>query len=225
MPDQEQVHILLIMQDEETIRTVSRLLVHEDEQRFRLTTVHDVAGALQELTRKHTFDLILVAFSQAQRTDEGTVAALREKDTRIPIIFLGARKDLSMAVEVMRSGGHDLLVLEELDQHVFAQTLIRHHERRQLESEVEQLEIRRGRLEAMQALVVNVSEEISDPIDSMRSTIAKLEGRNNDEKAAKYLALIRENLDRLSVKMEKLKNLKDDKTVKYIKDIRMIDLS
>jgi hypothetical protein len=46
-----------------------------------------------------------------------------------------------------------------------------------------------------------------------------------DEKAVKYLGLMRENLERIELKMEKLKNLREDKTVQYIKDIRMIDLS
>ena len=34
-----------------------------------------------------------------------------------------------------------------------------------------------------------------------------------------------ENYPELIGKLEKLKNLKDDKTVQYIKDIKMIDLS
>ena len=59
----------------------------------------------------------------------------------------------------------------------------------------------------------------------MQVAVGKLLGSSQSEKGAKYLSLIKENLDRMETKMEKLKNLKEDKTVQYIKDIKMIDLS
>ena len=219
------IRVLLIEGNEETIRTLTGLLVKEGEEQFRLTVVQDVAGAVKELSGSQVFDLVLLEFSLVGEEDSGVVEQIRRKDAHVPIIFLGARKDLSMAVEAMRVGGRDFLLKEELDIHVFPQTLVRHHERRRLEMNVEQLEIKRERLEAMQGMVVSVSEKVTDPLHQMRSTITLLESRNTDEKAAKYLVLIRENLDRLGNKLDRLKNLKDDKTVKYIKDIRMIDLS
>ncbi len=223
--DVRPIQVLLIESDEEAVRTVTRLLVNETERRFRVTHVADVPGGVQALAGSQVFDLVLLGSSLAGEEDSRAVGLIRKQDAHVPIIFLGARKDLSMAVEAMRVGGRDFLPKEELDVHVFPQTLIRHHERHQLSVVLEQLEIRRGRLEAMQSLVVSVSEKVTEPLQQMRSTISMLEQRNTDEKAGKYLTLIRENLDRLVNKMERLKNLKDDKTVKYIKDIRMIDLS
>lgn len=219
------IEILLIENDEETVRRVTRLLVNEEEARFRVTSVPDVRTAVSEVEGKQTFDLVLLEFGLVRGDGAASFEALRAKDVRIPVIFLGARKELSMAVEAMRVGGRDFLPKEDLDVHVFPQTLIRHHERHQLTVGMEQLEIRRGRLEAMQELVIGVSEKVTEPLEQMRTVLATLESRNRDEKTAKYLMLIRENLERLSVKMNKLRNLKDDKTVKYIKDIKMIDLS
>ena len=219
------IHILLIESDEDTMRLVTRLLVNEEEGRFKLTSVPDIQNAIDEMAGGQEFDLILLEFSLVRGEGSRGVEAIRERDAHAPILFLGARKDLSMAVEAMRVGGRDFLPKEDLDVHVFPQTLIRHHERNQLVVGVEELEISRGRLEALQEMVVGVTEEIADPLARMRSTLAELEAQDLDEKAMKYLTLVRENLDRLSGKMEKLKNLKHDKTVTYIRNINMIDLS
>jgi hypothetical protein len=40
-----------------------------------------------------------------------------------------------------------------------------------------------------------------------------------------YLTIIRDNLDRIEKKIVQLKDLKTDKTITYIKNIRMFDLS
>jgi len=72
---------------------------------------------------------------------------------------------------------------------------------------------------------VNISQKISDPLEDMGKIITTIEEKEIPEKAAKYLKLIKDNVERLQVKLEKLRNLKEDKTVKYIRDIKMIDLS
>jgi hypothetical protein len=59
----------------------------------------------------------------------------------------------------------------------------------------------------------------------MSNIVASIEQKEIPEKAAKYLKLIKDNVARMQVKLEKLRNLKEDKTVKYIRDIKMIDLS
>ena len=59
----------------------------------------------------------------------------------------------------------------------------------------------------------------------MKAIAGELIANNQSEKAQKYMQIIKENVERMEMKMEKLKNLKDDKTIQYIKDIRMIDLS
>jgi hypothetical protein len=88
-----------------------------------------------------------------------------------------------------------------------------------------ELEIKKKRLEAMQEIVVNISQKISEPLEDMSKIVASIEQKEIPEKAAKYLNLIKDNVARIQVKLEKLRNLKEDKTVKYIRDIKMIDLS
>jgi len=72
---------------------------------------------------------------------------------------------------------------------------------------------------------VNISQKISEPLEDMGKIVASIEQKEIPEKAAKYVKLIKDNVARMQVKLEKLRNLKEDKTVKYIRDIKMIDLS
>jgi hypothetical protein len=59
----------------------------------------------------------------------------------------------------------------------------------------------------------------------MKKIVCELEQNGLSEKAMMYLKLIKDNVERMQLKLEKLRNLKEDKTVKYIRDIKMIDLS
>jgi signal transduction histidine kinase len=141
------------------------------------------------------------------------------------LVFLTTSKDLNLAVEVMRIGVKDYMLKEDVKSHLFPQSLMRIVEKKRLKQELNELEIKQKRLEAMQEIVVGISDQIREPLDEMGNIIGSLEKNPLPEKAAKYLKLIKDNVDRMQLKLEKLKNLKEDKTVKYIRDIKMIDLS
>jgi nitrogen-specific signal transduction histidine kinase len=117
------------------------------------------------------------------------------------------------------------LLKEDVATHVFPQTLLRVVEKGHLKQEQDKLEIKRKRLEAMQEIVIGISDKISEPLEDMNKIVSEIEQSSLPEKAIKYLQLIKDNVERMQLKLEKLRNLKEDKTVKYIKDIKMIDLS
>jgi len=142
-----------------------------------------------------------------------------------PVIFLTVNKDVNLAVEVMKLGVEDYLVKEEVSTPILPKTILGVVEKRKLQREMEQLEIRKKRIEAMQELIVGITDEVCTPLDGMKDIIESLLRHGGNEKTGKYLTIIKENIDRIQLKVEKLKNLKEDKTVQYIKDIRMIDLS
>ncbi|HTY39161.1 MAG TPA: hypothetical protein VMH23_18730, partial [Bacteroidota bacterium] len=146
-----------------------------------------------------------------------------EVDT--PVVFLTVNKDMNLAVEVMKLGVRDYLVKEEISTPILPKTIMTVVEKRKFQKEVAELEIRQKRLEAMQEMIVGITGEISIPLQNMKGIVEELIRNGNSEKRAKYLAIIRENVERIESKMEKLINLKEDKTVQYIKDIKMIDLS
>jgi DNA-binding NarL/FixJ family response regulator len=151
--------------------------------------------------------------------------ALKEKNIDTPVVFLTVNKDMNLAVEVMKLGVRDYLVKEEISTPILPKTIMTVVEKRKFQKEVAELEIRQKRLEAMQEMIVGITSEISSPLGSMKEITDALIKRGTSEKSSKYLWIIRENVERIEAKMEKLINLKEDKTVQYIKDIKMIDLS
>jgi nitrogen-specific signal transduction histidine kinase len=128
-------------------------------------------------------------------------------------------------LEVMKLGVQDYLVKEEISTPILPKTILTVVEKKKFQKEVAELEIRQKRLEAMQEMIVGITGEISTPLGNMMEIADALIKRGTSEKSSKYLWIIRENVERIESKMEKLLNLKADTTVQYIKDIKMIDLS
>ena len=83
----------------------------------------------------------------------------------------------------------------------------------------------RNQIKALQEMVVAIVGEVSQPLNAMKKILDRLADVGVGEKNLRYLNLMKDNVNRIEKKMEKLQNLKDDKTVQYIKDIKMIDLS
>jgi hypothetical protein len=73
--------------------------------------------------------------------------------------------------------------------------------------------------------VVKISQEVRLPLDQMRLNVTELMKFHEADNLKTYLTIIRDNLQRIEKKIVKLKDLKTDKTIPYIKDIRMLDLS
>ena len=59
----------------------------------------------------------------------------------------------------------------------------------------------------------------------MKKNIDTLMEQHGTGSLKTYLTIIRDNLSRIERKITRLKELKTDKTVQYIRDIRMFDLS
>ncbi len=219
------INVLLVEDSPETVHLVELVLSRSDVATFSVTSVGTGAGAMKAIRERQDIDLVLMDYHLPDQDGLATAARLLEQGCSAAIIFLTVHRDMQLVREVMKLGVREFIVKEEVDGHVFPQTLASVHERHVLARELEELEFRRNRLEAMQELVVGITKEISGPLGTMREIVQTLESRPLDPKAVKYLGLMRENLDRIEGKMEKLKNLREDKTVQYIKDIRMIDLS
>lgn len=154
-----------------------------------------------------------------------TTKVIRSRNGKIPIIFLTDHRDMNLAVEAMKIGVADYVLKEDLTSALFVQTLLSVIQQQSLRQEVSELELRKKRLEAVQEIVVGITREISEPLEKMKGIVARLIEKGPSEKGLKYVMLMKENVERIENKMEKLKNLKDGKTVQYIKDIKMIDLS
>lgn len=221
----ETINVLLVEDKPETAKLIEAYLHQYTDRTFKLEWRENGVSALKAVEQIPDLHMILMEHLLPGMTGLDLTRILQEKKVAIPVVFLTANKDLHLAVEAMKLGIEDYLLKDEISSPVFPRTLVGVYERLRLRREVSELETRRRRLEAMQELVVDISKEISGPLTAMRDILTELAARGQPDKSSKYLEIMKENVDRIEMKLEKLRNLRDDKTVQYIKDIKMVDIS
>jgi len=221
----EQIQVLYVNGNEHDVQSLIKRLAKFEGTRFELTWQQNAEQALKFLEEHNAVDVIVLEDVLQGMSAIEFALKLKILKYDIPIVFLTTSQDVEFAVEVMRLGVKDYLLKEDVVSHVFPQTLLSVVEKRHLKQEQDTLEIKQKRLEAMQELVVGISDKISEPLEEMKKIVAAIEQNRLPEKSAKYIKLIKDNVERMQMKLEKLRNLKEDKTVKYISDIKMIDLS
>ncbi|MBI3005026.1 MAG: response regulator [Ignavibacteriales bacterium] len=223
--DTSTVKVLVVDDSPDAAKLVEGYLNRIDNARFQVIGAQSGEAAIQEVSKNAGIDVIVMDYFLPGMNGLEATRKLKEKNIAIPVVFLTVNKDMNLAVEAMKIGVSDYLIKEDITSPVFPKAILTAVEKQKFNREVSELEIRKRRLEAMQEFVLGITKEISAPLEEMKKVVRRILERTQPEKAAKYLSLIKENLDRLDTKMEKLKNLKEDKTVQYIKDIKMIDLS
>jgi DNA-binding NarL/FixJ family response regulator len=218
------VHIVLADNDPAFESVVQQRLNAFEGTSFEIVCKNSIQDVL-EYVQQHTADLLLTDSTLADGSGRDLVTMLQERLVDVPVIFLTDHQDVHLVLDVMRLGVQDYLLKSDVVSYAFPQSLLRIVERHRLKSEISELDVKKQRLEAMQALVLEVSSRIQQPLDEMKTIIAALEEDPLPEKTVKYVKLIHENLDRLVSKLDKLNNLKEDKTVQYIGNIKMLDIS
>jgi DNA-binding NtrC family response regulator len=221
----ETIKVLYVNGTERDVQSVSDRLLKFEGARFEIIWQQSAEKAITFLEQQNTVDIIVTEDVLQGMNGVEFMNKLKDLKNDIPIVFITTIKDVSFAVEVMRMGVKDYLLKEDVVTHVFPQTLLKVVEKGHLKQKQDKLEIKRKRLETMQEIVVGISNKISEPLEDMNKIVGELEQNALPEKAVKYLKLIKDNVERMQLKLEKLRNLKEDKTVKYIRDIKMIDLS
>ena len=221
----ETIKVLYVNGAERDVQSISERLLKFEGARFEITWQQSAEKAVIFLEQQNAIDVIVTEDVLQGMNGVEFMNKLKDLQNDIPIVFITTIKDVSFAVEVMRMGVKDYLLKEDVVTHVFPQTLLKVVEKGHLKQEQDKLEIKRKRLETMQEIVVDISNKISEPLEDMNKIVDEIELNALPEKAVKYLKLIKDNVERMQLKLEKLRNLKEDKTVKYIRDIKMIDLS
>jgi DNA-binding NarL/FixJ family response regulator len=219
------VTVLLIEDNVDFAKLVKIYLSRFDEAEIEVVWRENGRDGIEEAVRNPAIDAILMDYFLPGMNGLEITKELKEKDVPIPVVFLTVNKDMTLAVEVMKLGVQDYLVKEEISTPILPKTIMAVVEKRKFQKEIAELEVRQKRLEAMQEMIVGITNEISAPLKNMKEIVEVLEKEASGDKRTKYLTIVRENVERIELKMKKLINLKEDKTVQYIKDIRMIDLS
>jgi CheY-like chemotaxis protein len=223
--DLTHIKILLVEDNPDFAKLVELFLRKHSSEEFLVTWKENGQEALTELSRNPSYDVILMDYFLPGQNGLEVTRAMQQRGIRTPVIFLTVNKDFDLAVEVLKLGIEDYLVKEEIPTPVLPKTILSVIERQKLKDQLMTLEISQKRLEAIQELVVQITGELRDPLDGMNSGVTELLHRHEADNLKTYLTIIRDNLLRIEKKIVKLKELKTDKTIQYIKDIRMFDLS
>jgi PleD family two-component response regulator len=219
------IRVLYVSGTEQNAHSAADSLTKFEGAQFEVVLEERAEKALEYLEQQPAVDVIMTEDILPGMSGLEFTRKLRDMKFEAPVVFLTTSQDVNLAVEVMRLGVKDYLLKQDIASHILPQSLLRIVEKVRLRREVSELEVKQKRLEAMQEIVVDISDKISEPLQEMSKIVGTLEQYEIPEKAAKYLKLIKDNVLRMEVKLEKLRNLKEDKTVKYIRDIKMIDLS
>lgn len=219
------VNVLFVDDDVEAIKFVEVVLRKVEEFRFRIIAKDSGESALQELETNRDINLIIMDYFLPGANGFDTAKTIFQKNYKIPIVFLTVNRDMNVAIEAMKLGVADYILKEDLNNAFFVQTIIGVLQKQKLLRELSELEVKKRRLEALQEMIIGITEEVGKPLDAMKRILDLLSEKGMDEKNSRYLKLMKDNVGRIEQKLEKLNNLKDDKTVQYIKDIKMIDLS
>jgi CheY-like chemotaxis protein len=225
MEEQHSIRVLLVEDNPDFAKLVELFLKKHEPEQFQVTWKDNGADALSELSRNSSYDVILMDYFLPGLNGLEITRALQDMLIRIPVVFLTVNKDFDLAVEVMKLGIEDYLVKEEISTPVLPKTILNVIERQKLKDQLTTLEISQKRLEAIQELVIQITGELRLPLDGMRDLVDQLLENHQADNLKTYLTIIRDNLLRIEKKIVQLKVLKTDKTVQYIKDIRMFDLS
>lgn len=225
MEDKHSVRILLVEDNKDFAKLVDLFLRKHQPEKFEITWKDNGADALTEIAKGHEFDIILMDYFLPGQNGLEITKILQERRIPVPIVFLTVNKDFDLAVEVMKLGVEDYLVKEEISTPVLPKTILNVIERQKLKNQLTSLEITQRRLETIQEIVLSITAEIRLPLNAMTQTVVELLKHHESDKLKTYLSIIKDNLARIENKIAKLKDLKSDKTVQYIKDIRMFDLS
>ena len=225
MEDSGLIRILLVEDNRDFAHLVEVFLRKHEKDRYDITWRENGPDALDELARGTPFDVILMDYFLPGQNGLEITRALQGRGIAIPVVFLTVNKDFDLAVEVMKLGIEDYLVKEEISTPVLPRTIQNVIERKKLRDQLTSLEISQKRLEAMQEMVDKITGQIREPLDAMKVSTETLVKEHGNDNLATYVTIIRENLERIEKKIAKLKDLKSDKTVTYVRDIKMFDLS
>jgi CheY-like chemotaxis protein len=225
MAEAKPIRILLVEDNRDFAHLVELFLRKHEKEQFEIVWRENGHDALTEASSGGPFDLILMDYFLPGQNGIEVTRSLQQAGVTIPVVFLTVNKDFDLAVEVMKLGVEDYLVKEEISTPVLPRTILNVIERKKLRDRLTSLEIAQKRLEVIQGLVVKIAQEIRSPLDGIRASVDGLTVNHADDKLTSYLTIIRDNLARIEKKIGQLKDLKTDKTIPYIKDIRMFDLS
>jgi CheY-like chemotaxis protein len=223
--EKEKIRILLVEDNKDFAKLVQVYLQRFDRDKFEITWKENYTETMKELESNLDFDIILMDYFLPGRNGFEITKELKLKKITIPIVFLTVNKDIDLALDIMKLGVDDYLVKEEISSPILPRTVLSVIEKDRLKRQLMQIEISQQRLKIIRNTISDVADDFEIPLKEMKDLSNSFQKIFGPGEQRNFHKIIDENIDRLVEKLAKLKSLKDDKTVKYIKDIKMLDLS
>ncbi len=223
--DNGKVKILLVEDNKDFAKLVQVYLQRFDREKFSIEWKENYADTIAQLDASRDFDIILMDYFLPGKNGLEITRELLERKIDIPVVFLTVNKDFELAVDVMKLGVDDYLVKEEISSPVLPTTVLAVIEKHRLKQQLVELELTQQRLKAIRDTMRNVLDEFEKPLAEMKTIADQFKQTVAEERLKNYVRIIDDNVERIIGKLEKLKTLNAYKTVRYIKDIQMIDLS
>jgi len=223
--DGDKIVILLVEDNKDFAKLVEVYLQRYEKDKFKIIWKENHDDAMKELESNKELDVVLMDYFLPGENGLEITKEMLEKEIDLPIVFLTVNKDFALAIEVMKLGVEDYLVKEEISSPVLPKTVLSVIEKHNLKNQLAAIEISKQRLQAIRETLNGVVHEFENPLDEMRAIASNLAQRLPSDVQKNYVKIIGENVSRIIDKLGKLKSLKEDKTIQYIKDIKMIDLS
>lgn len=223
--ENEKISILLVEDNKDFAKLLQVYLHRFEKDRFQIVWKENYTEAMAELNRNKNLDVVLMDYFLPGKNGFEISKEIIEKQFPVPIVFLTVNKDFDVVLKVMKLGVADYLVKEEISSPILPRTILNVIERARLKEHLMQIEISKHRVKVMREMLAGVLNEIETPLVNMQEVVTAFQKEFATEAQQNYLKIIQDNVTRMTAKLGKLKVLSEDKTITYIKDIRMIDLS
>ena len=223
--EKEKIRILLVEDNKDFAKLVQVYLNRHDKDKFDIVWKENYSETMKELGVDLNYHIILMDYFLPGRNGLEITKELKAKKITIPIVFLTVNKDIDLALDVMKLGVDDYLVKEEISSPILPRTVLSVVEKHRLKNQLMQIEISRQRLKIIRETIASVVTDFETPLNDMQNLSLKFKEVFGTKDQKNFHKIIDDNINRLVEKLDQLKKLKDDRTVKYIKDIKMLDLS
>jgi response regulator of citrate/malate metabolism len=222
----EVIRILLIDEDNALSHFDRAELPQNDEASFVVIRKTSAEEGLKDfISNFKTISVIAISNSTGVQHDSQTLRLFLDQGIPVPVILIIPEQHFSIVTEAMKFGVKDILLRDDVTPELLAMSAENVVERIRKAHHLTQPEISTARISAMQEFVGGIGTEFLSSLLQMKEQTNALFSDEPPVNLAMYLKIINDNVERMEKKIHQLQSLQSDRTVQYIKNIRMIDLS
>ena len=203
------IRILLI----DTRETVKRLLEHElvnaDSLKFEVTllTARAVRQSIDQVAQHD--DAILFGEKTPRPVIMDLAMSFRSREIKIPMLLLTRQSEARLHRELRKVGVDDILNIAEMNTPLFSWTFQSLIDQIETRKKAREYEVLRHRMQSVDGSMATIIHDLNSPLSVLRlATHQLLTNDLTDEKRTAYLKLLADNIDRLDVHMDELRELR-----------------